>query len=208
MSSATALVVAEATEERATFGEAFVAQARHLRVLPAARPDAKRGPFLILMGAVLAVGLLGLLLLNTTLAQGSFVTHDLQTRTHALADQEQELVQKVSAQESPQVLEHRASAQGMVPSRTPVFLRLSDGAVLGVPQPARALRRTSRQGSVTATSGVSTGSGSALAPKTPTKTAPKTATKTAPKTPTKTATPKATTTKTGTSVPATGGTRR
>jgi len=200
MSSATALVVAEATEERATFGEAFVAQARHLRVLPAARPDAKRGPFLILMGAVLAVGLLGLLLLNTTLAQGSFVTHDLQTRTHALADQEQELVQKVSAQESPQVLEHRASAQGMVPSRTPVFLRLSDGAVLGVPEPASALHHTSRQASVTATSGVSTGSGSALAPKTPTKTAPKT--------PTKTATPKATTTKTGTSVPATGGTRR
>lgn len=140
-------------------------RARHLKALPSPSSHAPRAPFLIMMGALLAAGLLGLLLLNTTLAQGAFIAHDLQAQTTALADQEQALVQKVAEQESPMVLERRARAIGMVPSSTPVFLRLSDGAVLGVPVPAKAAPKPKpKVVPAPKTSAVSTAAANAQAP--------------------------------------------
>jgi len=138
-------------------------RARHLKALPSPRSHAPRAPFLMVMGVLLAAGLLGLLLLNTTLAQGAFVAHDLQAQTTALADQEQALVQKVAEQESPTVLERRARAIGMVPSSTPVFLRLSDGAVLGVPVPAKAAPKP-KVALAPKTSAVATAASNAQAP--------------------------------------------
>jgi hypothetical protein len=110
----------------------------HLRVVPPARSRAARGPFLIVLGTVMLLGLLTLLALNTTLAQGAFVSFDLKQQTTALADREQELLRAVSAAESPVELEAAARALGMVPAENPVFLRLADGKVLGVPVPAEA----------------------------------------------------------------------
>jgi len=116
----------------------IVATLRRRGVEEVAQAHARRAPFLILVGVVLAGGLVGLLLLNTVLAQGAFTVQDLQTRSARLADTQGELSQKVADAESPAVLERKAHALGMVPSETPVFLRLSDGAVLGVPKPAKA----------------------------------------------------------------------
>ena len=83
------------------------------------------------------VGGMGVLLvLNTSLAQGAFELGALTKTQGALAVQEQHLLQQVALEESPDALQVRASALGMVPVAAPVFLRLSDGAVLGTPTAA------------------------------------------------------------------------
>ncbi len=104
-----------------------------LRALPAPTTRPARLPFLLVVIGLLTGGLLALLMLNTVLAQDAFVLHDLQVRSAALTDQEQALREVVTRQTSPQLLAGRARALGMVPSGNPVFLRVSDGRVLGVP---------------------------------------------------------------------------
>jgi hypothetical protein len=84
------------------------------------------------------VGLLALLALNTVLAKGSFAAYDLRAEAAALADREQALLQQVATAESPEQLEAAARGLGMVPAQNPVFLRLADGKVLGVPVAATA----------------------------------------------------------------------
>jgi hypothetical protein len=79
-----------------------------------------------------------LLLLNTVLAQDAFVLYDLKKRAAVLADPEQALQQQVAAEAAPHLLASRARKLGMVPAENPVFLRLSDGRILGVPRPATA----------------------------------------------------------------------
>jgi hypothetical protein len=95
-------------------------------------------PFVVVIVAILTVGLVGLLLLNTALAQGSFRMHDLQRQTAALQDREQQLQVDVDAANNPARLAVAAHHLGLVPAKDPGFLRLSDGRVLGAPQAATA----------------------------------------------------------------------
>jgi len=111
---------------------------RHLTIVPPRRWRAPRAPFVLLVITLLVGGLVTLLLLNTALAQGAFVIHDLESQSAQLADREQALQQEVALEASPARLAKRARQLGMVPSENPVFLRTSDGRVLGVPQPATA----------------------------------------------------------------------
>ena len=110
----------------------------YLRLVAARRSSAARAPFIAVVVLILAVGLLGLLLLNTVLAQDAFKLHALQVQGRVLADQEQSLQRDVERLQSPQSLAARATAQGMVPGGTRAFLRLSDGKVLGVALPGEA----------------------------------------------------------------------
>jgi hypothetical protein len=64
------------------------------------------------------------------------------------------LEKQVRTLESPQNLSDRALGMGMVPNPNPVFLRLSDGRVLGVPEEGKA-------GAGTAMFGVGTPAGTA-----------------------------------------------
>jgi hypothetical protein len=112
---------------------------RWLDVVPRAPFKAPRVPFVLLVLVVLGVGLVGLLLLNTSLQQGSFAIHDLQRQTSLLADRQSELERQVAVLAAPESLASRAVKLGMVPNPNPAFLRLSDGRVLGDPQPAKAL---------------------------------------------------------------------
>jgi hypothetical protein len=107
-----------------------------LRVVAGDRPSARAssGAFAVFVGAVLGIGLLGLLLLNTLLAQGSFTTSDLQNQQTALDTTAQALQQQVAVLESPQVLAHSAVLLGMVVTRNPVFLDPVTGRIWGVPQ--------------------------------------------------------------------------
>ncbi|MDX6199161.1 MAG: hypothetical protein QOJ79_2312 [Actinomycetota bacterium] len=107
----------------------------YLRLVAARRSSAARAPFIAVVVVILSVGLLGLLLLNTVLAQDAFQLHALQVQGHVLADQEQGLQRDVERLQSPQSLASRATALGMVPGGTRAFLRLSDGKVLGVALP-------------------------------------------------------------------------
>jgi hypothetical protein len=92
----------------------------------------------IICAALLATGLIGLLLLNTALAQGSFTLHDLRTTSDQLTDAKGALSQSLDTSKSPANLAKRAFSMGMVPAQSAAFLRLSDGKVIGVAQQASA----------------------------------------------------------------------
>lgn len=109
-----------------------------LRIVPTRDPvtaKAARAPFVIVVVAMLAAGLLGLLALNTLLAQDAFHLHELQASGKALDEREQALEKEVEALQAPASLASRATALGMVPGGPPAFLRLPDGAVLGQADP-------------------------------------------------------------------------
>ena len=107
-----------------------------LRVVTGATPRPGVA-FGIICAALLVAGLIGLLLLNTALAQGSFTLHDLQATAGELTDTQDVLTQSLEASKSPANLATRAANMGMVPSQSATFLRLSDGRVFGVAKPAR-----------------------------------------------------------------------
>jgi hypothetical protein len=113
-------------------GTARTAQPR-LAVVPAPRSRASSGAFALFVGAVLTAGLLGLLAVNTLLAQGAFKTSDLARRQAALSIQADALQQQVAVLESPQVLAVAAHNLGMVGTKNPVFLDPRTGKILGVP---------------------------------------------------------------------------
>jgi hypothetical protein len=107
-----------------------VVTGEHLR-----RGDAAFGIF---CAVLLSAGLIGLLLLNTSLAQGSFELHKLRATSDQLSDAQGALTQSLDASKSPANLATRATAMGMVPAQSAAFLRLSDGRVIGVAKPAPA----------------------------------------------------------------------
>ncbi|MFJ6213961.1 cell division protein FtsL [Streptomyces sp. NPDC092296] len=94
-----------------------------------------RMPFAVLVVVLLAVGLIGLLMLNTALNQGSFELSRLQRETTRLTDEQQSLEQQIDQWSAPGALERRAARLGMVPGGNPAFLR-DDGKILGSPAPA------------------------------------------------------------------------
>ncbi len=109
-----------------------------LRVVPTAIQQGGNGLFAVLCMVLLGSGLVALLMLNTALAQGSFRLHDLQAQTGRLADTEASLTQAIDRQRAPGALAARASALGMVPATSMAFIRLRDGAIIGVAAPAKA----------------------------------------------------------------------
>ncbi|MEV4443023.1 septum formation initiator family protein [Streptomyces sp. NPDC049577] len=103
------------------------------RLLPTGA-GARRTPFVLLVVVLLGSGLIWLLLLNSSLNQGSFELSRLQRRTTELTDQQQALQQEVDQLAAPDALERRARELGMIPGGSPAFLGL-DGKVTGVPGP-------------------------------------------------------------------------
>lgn len=101
--------------------------------------SAPRAPFVVAVVALLATGLLGLLVLNTVLAKDAFRVHQLQIEARKLADAEQALTREVEAQRASGALASTAAALGMVPAGPPNFLLLPEGTVLGAALPAEAL---------------------------------------------------------------------
>ena len=93
---------------------------------------------LLVCTAVLAAGFFAVLLLNTVISQGAFRQHELEIQLILLAEKEEALARSVQQAEAPLEVEKAARKLGMVPAAAPVFLRLSDGKVLGEPVPAPA----------------------------------------------------------------------
>jgi hypothetical protein len=111
------------------------------RPAPSPQPGparARMGVFIAFVLAILTVGLLAMLWINTTLAQGAFILTDLQQQRAQLIEVEQQLRDDLARAESPVAVEEAARALGMVPQDVPVFLRLEDGAILGNPIPQAA----------------------------------------------------------------------
>jgi hypothetical protein len=101
-----------------------------------ARPGSGGAAFAIACIALLAAGLVSLLLINISMSRGSYALHDLQATSGELADTQDALTQQLSVQKSPPHLAARAVAMGMVPAPNAAFLRLSDGKVVGVAKKA------------------------------------------------------------------------
>jgi hypothetical protein len=130
-------------------------------VPPAPATVAGNGVFALVVLGMLVAGMGVLLVLNTSLAQGAFEIGALSQAKSRLAVTEQQLLQQVALAESPEALQRRADSLGMVPVAAPVFLRLADGAVLGVPVAAKAAPRAPRVTSLPATGGTAASAGSA-----------------------------------------------
>lgn len=110
-----------------------------LREVPPPAPAvAGAGVFSLVVVGILVLGMVMLLVLNTTLASGAFEISALQSQQRDLAVKEQRLLQDVARAEAPESLQAKARQLGMVPVASPVFLRLADGKVLGIPQAAQA----------------------------------------------------------------------
>ncbi|MFJ9738118.1 septum formation initiator family protein [Streptomyces sp. NPDC101166] len=109
--------------------------ARLARLFPAGPRRAARTPFVLLVVLLLGGGLIGLLVLNSALSEGSFKMDDLQKDTKSLTDEEQALQRDIDSYSAPDALQRRARELGMVPGGDPAFLS-PDGAVKGVPSPA------------------------------------------------------------------------
>jgi uncharacterized membrane protein required for colicin V production len=96
-------------------------------------PDIKQGAvaadrtFGIFLGAIFAVGLLALLVINTALAQDAFVLKDLKQQAQILTDQREAILREVAQKSSPDRLAQSAADLGMVASINPQFLDMSAG---------------------------------------------------------------------------------
>ncbi|GAB2634087.1 hypothetical protein GCM10027168_74960 [Streptomyces capparidis] len=102
------------------------------RLLPSGTTSAARTPFVLLIVVLLASGLIGLLVLNSAVNQGSFQLSRLEKETRQLTDEEQALQQEVDEHSDPGALAERARELGMVPGGNPAFLT-PEGDVKGVP---------------------------------------------------------------------------
>jgi hypothetical protein len=112
--------------------------ARLARLFPAGPRQAARTPFVLLVVLLLGGGLIGLLVLNSALSEGSFKMDDLQKDTKSLTDEEQALQRDIDSYSAPDALQRRARELGMVPGGDPAFLD-PDGTVKGVPSAAAPL---------------------------------------------------------------------
>jgi hypothetical protein len=102
-----------------------------LTVVPAIGRRTSRLPFVAVVIAVLGLGLVGLLLLNTSMERGAFTVTALRAESSALTLRQQALQLDVAGLQQPQSLAQRAVGLGMVPDPGPAFLDLGSGAVRG-----------------------------------------------------------------------------
>ncbi|MCF3964916.1 FtsB family cell division protein, partial [Streptomyces fuscigenes] len=112
--------------------------ARLAGLTPSGSGSAARTPFVLLVVILLAGGLITLLMLNSSLNEGSFRLSKLKKQTQDLTDEQQALRRAVDDQSAPDALARRARMLGMVPGGNPAFLE-PDGTVLGRPTRAHAL---------------------------------------------------------------------
>jgi hypothetical protein len=78
------------------------------------------------------------LLLSIATSEGAYEISSLQARQSELARDQQVMAESLRVLEAPQHLSAEAQAMGMVANSSAAYLRLVDGAVLGVPAAASA----------------------------------------------------------------------
>lgn len=122
--------IAEAARERA-----------RLTVVPRRSRSAARAPFVTLVTLLLVLGVAGLLYFNTNMQTASFKATAMEERATVLDAKEQALQMRLAVLRDPQRVAEQAQRLGMVPPASPAFIRLSDGKVLGQPQPASSVDR-------------------------------------------------------------------
>ena len=99
-----------------------------------ARPRLARFPFLLVMIGIFGLGMVGLLMLNTTLQNQAFEARALNRQATELAYVQADLEQRLDAYAAPRA-GPAASKLGMRPNPHPAFLVLPEGRVVGEPKP-------------------------------------------------------------------------
>ena len=112
-----------------------------LTLVPRGRTRAKRMPFLVLVSFIMLAGVIGLLVVNTSMQQVSFKATALEAQAATLRAEKQGLQMQLDKLRDPQRVALAAQRRGMVPITHPAFLKLSDGSVLGDPVPVSPLDR-------------------------------------------------------------------
>lgn len=107
-----------------------------LRLAPPMPVAAPRTPFVLLIVLVVVAGVLGILVLNTKITETGLELTKLNQKQAQLDLREQQVNQEIAEAESPGRLEAAAKRLGLVPAGAPAFIRLPDGKIIGVPQPA------------------------------------------------------------------------
>ncbi|MCS6712396.1 hypothetical protein JSY14_10300 [Brachybacterium sp. EF45031] len=102
-----------------------------LTVVSRPRPRLSTVPFAILCTAILLASLLSVLVLNVQMSDTSYRITRLQAQSQRLAEEEQALVEQNRHLDTPQELEKRARALGMVPVGEPAYIDLATGEVVG-----------------------------------------------------------------------------
>jgi len=113
-----------------------------LRVVSAPAPGRSWAGLVAGTIVALVAGLVALLLLNVSLAHGSYALRDQQRKQTELLERRQALQEEIARLEAPQTLEQRARGLGMVPDPRAAFLDPDDGSVRGDPSPAPTPRGT------------------------------------------------------------------
>src|SRR5690606_30396135 len=91
-----------------------------------------RTAFVVLVLAVVAVGVIGILLLNTKVNENAFILHDLQQEQARLDRRQQELEQQIAQASSPTQLDAAARRLGLVKAERVGYLRLPEGELVFV----------------------------------------------------------------------------
>lgn len=107
-----------------------------LRLVPSPGRRAPRAAFVAFVMAILGAGLVGLLLLTTSMQQGAFALFDAQREIGDLRQERATLAAELASREAPGALARAASLAGMVPNDTPAFLDLETGTIRGELVPA------------------------------------------------------------------------
>lgn len=96
-----------------------------------------RTPFILFVTALLAGGLVCLLVINTILATGSYQISSLQQAQTARAQQVQALKQQVAEESAPSVIARRARELGLAEPPLTKFLNLNAGRIIRQPATER-----------------------------------------------------------------------
>ncbi|WP_244927583.1 hypothetical protein [Nocardioides sp. W7] len=114
---------------------AAVERAR-LTVVPRTRAvRAARVPFVLFVSLILLLGVVGLLMFNTSMQQASFTMGTYQERATRLAAREEQLNAELEDLRDPERLGVKAQRQGMVLPDCTGFLHTATGTVGGAPCP-------------------------------------------------------------------------
>lgn len=104
---------------------------RRLRAVPPLPARVARVPFITVLIAIFGVGMVGLLVVNTTLQNQAFESRALTRQAAQLTYQEAELQSQLDRMRAPAQIAAKASALGMRANPHPAFLVVPSGKVIG-----------------------------------------------------------------------------
>jgi outer membrane murein-binding lipoprotein Lpp len=121
-------------------------QGPRLQLAPPMPVAGPRVPFVVMIVVLVMAGVVGILALNQKINENAFRLDKLRAEQARLDRQEQDLNQQIAEKEAPGNLAAQARKLGLVPAGAPAFIRLPDGRVVGVPQPASGQPAITSQG--------------------------------------------------------------